>query len=139
MTKYTVASQRRARTEERTLSPIWRGIGCLLIVLIPVVSYLLAVWIVGLAVQQNWPMPYQLMGFPNLPAVLSSTGLAPVVDFIESRQDLYAILLITIVVIVVLGTLLSLIYSVIYRVVGPPRYGPLDAPPPKVGIKRYKR
>ena len=84
-------------------------------------------------------MPYQLMGFPVLPAVLARSGLAPVVGFIESRQNLYAILLITVVAIVALGTLLSFLYSLVYKFVGPPRYGPLDAPPPKVGIKRYKR
>jgi hypothetical protein len=35
--------------------------------------------------------------------------------------------------------LLSVVYSVLYRFVGPPRYGPLDVPQPQVKVGRYKR
>jgi uncharacterized protein YybS (DUF2232 family) len=140
MTKYTVASQRRSRREEQTISPIWRGIGCLMFLGIPLVSYFLAVVTVQLAVSLNWPMPYQLMGYPVMPTLLmKSQGLAPVVTFIEAQQNLYAILLITIIFVVALGTLVSLVYSLVYRIVGPPRYGPLDMPPPKGAPRRYKR
>ena len=140
MTKYTVAAQRRARAEARTLPPIWRGIGCLLILFFPIVSYILAAWIIGIAVANNWPMPYQLMGFPVMPAILSnSPDLVPLINFIEAQNNLYAILLVTLLLVVALGTLMSLIYSVIYKFVGPPQYGSLDAPPPKVAPRSYKR
>ncbi len=140
MTKYTVASQRRSQRDEQTTAPVWRGIGCLLIVGVPLASYILAVLLVQLAVNLNWPMPYQLMGYPVLPPLLSKLqGLVPVVAFIEAQQNLYAILLIAIILIVGLGTLLSLLYSLIYRYMGPPRYGPLDMPPEKAKPKRYKR
>jgi hypothetical protein len=140
MTKYTVASQRRSRRDEKTISPLWRGVGCLMIVGVPLLSYILALWIVQTAVNLNWPMPYQLMGYPVMPSLLSkSDALVPVVAFIEAQQNLYAILLIAIILIVALGTFLSLIYSFGYRYMGPPRYGPLDEPPQKAAVKRYKR
>ena len=140
MTKYTIASQRRAQREKQTASPIWRGVGCLLIVGVPLLSYVMAVLIVQLAVSLNWPMPYQLMGYPVMPTLLSKLqGLVPVVAFIEAQQNLYAILLIAIILIVALGTLLSILYSLIYKYMGPPRYGPTDMPPPKAVPKRYKR
>jgi hypothetical protein len=34
---------------------------------------------------------------------------------------------------------MSVIYGYIYQIFGPPRYGPTDAPPPKVKAKPYKR
>ena len=47
--------------------------------------------------------------------------------------------MITGVFIVILGGIFSLVYAVMYRAVAPSRYGPMDAPPPKVKIKKYKR
>jgi len=34
---------------------------------------------------------------------------------------------------------MSVLYAFVYRLVGPPRYGPLDVPPPNVKLKKYKR
>jgi hypothetical protein len=34
---------------------------------------------------------------------------------------------------------MSVIYGYIYTIFGPPRYGPTDAPPPRVKAKPYKR
>jgi hypothetical protein len=35
---------------------------------------------------------------------------------------------------------MSFVYALVYRFVGPPAYGPMDAPPPRgVRLKRYKR
>ena len=140
MTKYTVASQRRVRREEKQISPVWRGIGCIMIVVVPLLSYALAAWTVGFAASKNWPMPYQLMGFPVMPALLfKSDALIPILTFIQAQQDLYAKLLIAVIYVVLFGALLSLIWSMAYKVIGPPRYGPLDAPPSRVAPKRYKR
>ena len=47
MTKYTVASRRGARTEEKQVDPIWRGIGCVMIVVIPLMAY-------GIATLVEW-------------------------------------------------------------------------------------
>ncbi len=140
MTKYSVASQRRAAPRPEPVHAIWRGIGCLMILIMPVLSYLLAAATVNFAVHTDWPMPYQLMGYPLMPAYLRSIlGLAPVLDFIEKQRNLYAILLVALVYTVAIGAFISLGYAVLYRFIGPPRYGPLDAPPPSVKVKRYKR
>jgi hypothetical protein len=107
---------------------------------VPVVSYLLGALTVQVAVDQNWPVPYQLMGYPALPSLLSrSVALLPVVNFLEEQQNLYAILLMTFLFIIAIGAALSFVYALIYQYVGPPRYGPLDAPPPKIAVKQYKR
>ncbi len=140
MTKYTVASQRRAVRQQNTTPAIWRGIGCLLILVVPFISFVLAAATVQLGVDKQWPMPYQLMGYPIMPDLLWKVpGFVPVLAFIQDQRNLYAVLTVTIVYIVALGTLISLVYSIIYRLVGPSRYGPLDVPPPSIKVKRYKR
>jgi hypothetical protein len=140
MTKYTLASQRRARRQQQAISPVWRGVGCFLILIVPLGSYLLAAMTVSVAVSQNWPMPYQLMGYPVMPALLFKLpGLVPILTFIQAQQYLYATLLIAVIYIVAFGTLISFVWAIGAKYMGPPRYGPLDAPPVKVTAKRYKR
>ena len=38
-----------------------------------------------------------------------------------------------------IGGVISVIYALMYRFIGPSRYGPTDAPPPKIKTKRYTR
>jgi hypothetical protein len=141
MTKYSTAQQRRSvSNNERPLHPVWRGIGCILILFIPALSFFLAAATVQLAVDQNWPMPYQLLGYPAIPNLLwKDIGIVPLLSFIHSQNNLYAILTVTFVYIVFFVSLVSFGYAFLYRFVGPSRYGPLDAPPPKVKVKRYNR
>ena len=141
MAKYSTYQQRRRVTDtKKPLNPVWRSIGCLLIIIVPTVSYILAAATVQLAVNQNWPMPYQLMGYPVMPDLLwKAGGLTPLLGFIQSQNNLYAVLMVTLVYIVAFSALVSFIYAFVYRYVGPSRYGPQDAPPPKLKVKRYKR
>ena len=142
MTKWNVADSR-----SRSLRPaadetpaIWRGIGCLLMLIVPVMSYILASLSVTEAVTLGWPLPYQLLGNPIMPASLwKIQAITPALGFIESQTNLYAILLVTVLFIVIFSAILSLLYAILYRIVGPSRYGPLDAPPPKVTARTYKR
>ncbi len=140
MTKYTVAAgQRGVKPEEKQVAPIWRGIGCIMMVVIPIVSYLIARWAIGFAVDKGYAIPYQLMGNVVLPPEVYQAGLGSVADFITRQDNLYAVLLLTVMLIVAMGGLLSVVYAFIYQVAGPPRYGPLDVEAPKGRVRRYKR
>ena len=141
MTKYSDFQQRKSvRKNKNQPHPVWRGIGCLLILFVPVLSYFLAAATVQLTVDQNWPMPYQLMGYPVIPVLLwKDIGIVPLLSFIQSQDNLYAILAITLVYLVIFSALFSFGYAFLYRFIGPSRYGPMDAPPPKVKVKRYTR
>ncbi len=140
MTKYTVANRRGAKGPEQEVHPIWRGVGCFMMIFVPLMSYFFATITMQAAVDGSWPIPYQLMGYPTMPAgmmripVLSSIGY-----FLQGQQNLYGVVLLTLLYIVVIGAIVSAIYSFAWRYVGPPQYGPLDAPPPKIATKRYKR
>lgn len=140
MTKYSTASQRRVVRRPDQPHPIWRGIGCLIIILVPIISFALAAIIVQIGVNQNWPIPYQLLGNPVVPAPLwNIAGLPPILTFIQSQTNLYAVLAITVFFIIVLAAFVSVGYAVLYRFIGPPRYSPIDAPPVKGKVKSYRR
>jgi hypothetical protein len=95
--------------------PIWRGIGCLLMILLPILSYASAVLLVRENFQQRWvQIPYELTRSIFLPYV----------------GRIYFLDIAVAVLLAILGfSMLMVLYSIIARVVGPPRYGPYDVPP----------
>ncbi|HTP01798.1 MAG TPA: hypothetical protein VMJ64_10535 [Anaerolineales bacterium] len=141
MTKYTNASRMRGGTsQKKQVDPIWRGIGCLLILIVPLISYFGSVMLVQAAVEQNWPLPYQLVGYPVIPRswwVLP--GLIPVFTFIQTQANLWAILLFTVLLIVAIGAFVSLLYAIAWKFTGPPALGPYDVAPIRTTAKKYKR
>jgi len=122
------------------LHPIWRGFGCLISLIMPIISYAAASIIIDFGIQHNWPIPYQLMGPPAIhPLLWKVTALGPLWAFIQSLNNLYAILALAFLLTIILETITSILYAIMYRS-AVPRYRPLDAPPPSnVKIKRYKR
>ncbi len=85
-------------------------------------------------------VPTQLLFTPQIPAWLWYVPvLAQVVKFLFGRFAIFATLILTFVFILVLGGIFSVIYSLMYRMIAPPKYGPMDAPPSRVKIKKYKR
>jgi hypothetical protein len=68
-----------------------------------------------------------------------SQPLARLFVSLLSHPNMYAVLLYTVVYIVLIGGLFSVVYAYMYRMAAPSRYGPMDAPPPKTKIKKYKR
>jgi len=140
MTKYSVASTRGRTQRPEQTHAVWRGIGCLLMIIVPVISWFLAAETVRWGVEHRWPLPYQLMGYPVMPDILWKVpGLVPGLVFIQDQQNLYATIAIAVAFVVIAGGLISYFYSLIYRIAGPSRYGPLDSPPPNIRVGRYKR
>lgn len=140
MTSYNNSMNKRSAPRPESPHPIWRGLGCLISLIIPVISYAGAVLLIETGAALGWPIPYQLMGRPVVnPLLWKISSLAPLWTFIQSQNNLYAILSLALFFIVVLASLTSLIYAFMYRSVGAQRYGPLDAPPPNIKVKRYKR
>jgi uncharacterized membrane protein len=110
------------------------------LLIVPVLSLALSAFLVEAAIQNNIPIPRELLGFPNMPLLLFRVpGLVGLLYWIEGRENLYAILIGTFVLVLLLGGILALFYAIVYRLVGPPRYTPLDAPPVNIRVRRYKR
>ncbi len=136
MTKYSKYEFHQIEKKPWTVHPIWRGIGCILIVLIPVLSYLGATYVVRENFKMQWfSVPVELSRHLDLsfiwrflPFLRTSLG---------GLEDLYNLdILLTLAFLIVGFGLLSVVYSMMYSAVGPSRYGPTDAPPVKRSPKR---
>ena len=138
MGKYSRHAPDKVTKKDPSQTLAWRGIGCLLILIVPTISYFAA--LLTLASPARDYIPPQLLDSQTFPPYLYSTPtLADIFTWLASIQDLYAIVLVTAMYTMVVGGLISWLYSVAYRMVNPKRYGPTDAPPPNVKVKKYKR
>jgi hypothetical protein len=119
--------------------PIWRGIGCFMMILIPLMAIVGSMVTIDEGTKAGWPIPQEFLGYPRLPALAYQL---PVIDIIaltiSSVNNLYGIIVISLVFMVLGFAIISMVYSFAFRVTGPPRYTPLDAPEVPRG-KRYKR
>lgn len=125
--------------------PVWRGIGCLLWILIPLISYASAVLLVGY-LSSIGSIPAGLLGRVELaPWAWKSIILRPFAQFIYSLDNLWAVLIFFAVFLVLTIGIFTTLYSFLYRQFGPPRYSLVDAPPgtytcgPKSGRKTLDR
>jgi hypothetical protein len=125
---------------ERGVHPVMRGIGCIMIVVVPIIAYGAAVMLVNFGISQGWPIPPNWLGTPTFhPLLWRLSGVAVVLDFLARQTHLTANLIFAIAITVVIGGIMSVIYGYVYTLFGPSRYGPTDAPPPRIKVKRYKR
>ena len=99
--------QRQAKDELKGPSPMWRGLGCVLMVLILVMSYAGAFELVKANAQQGWvQVPHEIRG--SLPKVS-----------IDKQPVLYVELIVAFVLAVFGFGLFILVYSFIYRLGSP--------------------
>ena len=134
MGRYSGTSSQRdsSRNKDQENSGVWRGIGCILIIVVPIISLFVGTQLVNYAMTNNIALPRELLGRPVLPDLIkNSYGLYFVFGPLEKIQNLYASLFAAFVCLVLISSLISLIYAFVYRIVNPYRYGPTDAPPPK--------
>lgn len=129
----------RKSPEKKKMSPIWRGIGCILLVIAPVLAYFLMVWFLPTIIATG-KVPYQLLGRANLPGWAFTTPMVvDIANYIGGIDNLWISMVTFIVILLVLISSVSLLYSMIYMLVGPARYTELDAPPSTFKTKVYKR
>jgi len=107
------------------IHPVWRGIGCLFMLLIPVLSYAGAIVLVEANLRDGWvPLSRELAAEVLVPAI----GPVP---------HLYANLIAAALLMLLGFGLLVVFYSLLFRLVGygPPKPGLKDAPP----VRRTRR
>lgn len=129
------------KTEEAPkIHPAWAGIGCIMILIVPVMSGAAAAVMVDLAKAQGWPIMSSLSGYVRLPDVFYTLPyISNLANYISSIPDFSALALFFVLIVLLLSGFLSLAYAMLYRIVGPPRYTSQDAPAQRVVTKRYKR
>ncbi|MBI5944187.1 MAG: hypothetical protein HY864_07450 [Chloroflexi bacterium] len=111
-----------------------------MMLVIPIISIAAGYGTINYAIEKRWFIPYELLGTPIFPSLFyKSNGLMLILAPITRIQNFYAYVIAALVYILLIGGLVSLIYAIVYRIVGPSRYGPTDAPPPNIKTKRYTR
>lgn len=132
--------ERKTPQARYKIHPVWAGIGFLMVIIVPIMSWGAATETVDLALKQGWPLIYDFPGSLALPEILYTLPIiGPISSFISSIANLPAIATFFLIILVLLVGVLSFIYAIIYRVVGPPRYMPNDAPAQRIRTKKYKR
>lgn len=106
---------RESKPKRWKIHPIWRGIGCILLVVFPIIAFAGSSILVRENFEKRWiAIPADLLRFITVPFL----------------DRVYVADILGAVVLMVIGfALLTIIYAFIYRLVGPPQYGPTDVPP----------
>lgn len=141
MGRYSAVANQRGPNAPRKPHPIWNGLGCLIMVVVAVMSIALAIYLVQTGVKQRWPIPPVLLQPIILPGWLYryAPGLANLLLKVVTVDYLIAYAVTSIILMVLLGGFVSMLYAFMYNITGPSRYGPLDVDPGRGRAKRYKR
>lgn len=139
MGKYGTRIKKPTMPDRNTVNPYMRGIGCLLMLVVPVFAYAAGDILAGQGIgyqiiPREW---YGAMQFP--PIVTALPGLNWIAVRLASVPHLPATLTIAVVVTILVGGVISVIFGWLYSLLAPSRYGPTDVPPPRVKTKKYKR
>ena len=116
MSKYDPTYSQTSRSlRDSSVHPIWRGIGCILLILVPIITFAGAKLFVQANIKQRWiDIPQEMNGSFSVPVV---------------GRVLFADLAVWIILIVIGFGILTVIYALFYRLLGPSRHGPLESPP----------
>jgi hypothetical protein len=123
-------SHRPTEVKERPyeIHPIWRGIGCILFIIGPFIAFSAAHLLVGLDIEYKWLA---------VPREMSGKITVPFLGF--PIEHLYADLLVTAILLLLGFGLIMVLYTIVYGMAGPKRYGPMDSPPIRQGQRRRGR
>ncbi len=133
MGKYDKASYRTPPPERPwKIHPIWRGIGCVWLLISPVLAYAIASLLVRFDIRGGYiPFSPELLQTVVLPfGRLTPAEIKvylPIKDLAVER--LFANLLVSGLILLIGFGVIMVAYAIIYAVSGPKRLGPLDAPP----------
>ncbi len=129
----------RISPKKREPNPLWRGIGCILMFLLPVATFGLT-FVFTPIVAATGLIPWQLLGYIKFPDwSLRAPVLGSITGFIGGINNLWLSILLFIAILVLLLGIFSLLYTVVMQVIGPPRYTDVDARPTKYKAKKYTR
>ncbi len=120
--------------------PVWRGIGCLIIIITPIISWAAAQVLLDFGKAQKWPILYELSSPIKFPDWVYTTPLILTpANYITGTPYFKALLVFFFLLLILFSGVFAVLNAMFYRMVGPPRYTPLDAPAPRVKTKRYTR
>lgn len=128
---YSMKKYARPRDERPwKVHPVWRGIGCFLVILMPIMAWVGA----DLFLKTNTliVLPPDLLKpvlIPMSKIEILDLGITVVNNFLLGIDLTYDKLLFAFAFLFLGYGALLVFYSIMYRIIGPPRYGQFDAPP----------
>lgn len=108
-------------TTKKEIHPIWRGIGFIFIILIPILSFFGSIVLLDENAKRGWF---------RIPSDL----IVPLWDPLLGIK-----LIITIFLMFILYSLFKLVSFIVFGILAPPRYGPFDVPPQRYRGKKRPR
>ena len=127
------------RKERPQQNPIWRGVGCIIMIVVPLITFGLTVIAIP-PVAATGLVPFQLLGHINFPSwVFRTNGLSDIAIFLRGIDNLWLGILLFFVILLLISGVSSVIYTAVLQVIGPPRYSEKDAPPSTHKAKPYRR
>jgi hypothetical protein len=98
--------------------PIWRGIGCLMLIIGPFIALAAAHLFLEMNRERAWFV---------VPPEFTAPFTLPGADY--TITHFFGDLLVAVVFLLIGFALIMIVYAIIYRIMGPARYSPVDAPP----------
>jgi len=139
MGKYTSRVNKQSAPKRNTVNPYMRGIGCLLMLVVPFFSYVAGDVLAGQGFGYQI-IPAEWYGYMTVPPALANfSGLNFIVGFLAGIEHFPATLTLGFVILILVGGIISVIFGWMYSIFAPSQYGPMDVPPPRVKTKKYKR
>jgi hypothetical protein len=140
MSDYNYFQKSRA-PKEKKIHPVWSGIGCLMAILTPIISWAASLVLLDYGKSQNWSF---LNGFSSpirFPDIMYQIPLISIVtNYISSISFFEVLVMFFIIFMLLFSGIFTFINAILYRLFGPPRFSAIDAPPPpRRNAKRYKR
>lgn len=138
MSKYSSRNKPETPKVNREIHPVMRGIGCVMMVVVPILAFLASTVIVPV-----FPIPLlpEMTRAIDIPPWMynSLDGLRGLFDYIEGTPYLVAYLVFALVISILLFSIMSIIYGFMYKAFGPSQFGPTDEPPIRKKVKKYTR
>lgn len=127
MGRYSYIRQVDPKKRPWKVHPIWRGIGCILLIIGPFMALAAAHVLVDLNIEQGWvPIPFDFWEPLVIPDVYTI-------------DHFYADLLVGGIFLFLGFAFVMIVYSIIYSVMGPSKYGPMDSPPIRKKSRQPRR
>lgn len=140
MGKYAQKRFEPEKPKENQPHAVWRGVGCVMMLIVPAISIALAIALFDYGLVNGWPIPYEFTGYLTLPSfVYYSAGLTTILYPLTQINNLPGYIFFSIALTFLLGILISGIYAILYSMFGPKRFTGYNVPPPNVKVKKYKR
>jgi hypothetical protein len=125
--------QREHQQRPWKVHPVWRGIGCALLLLIPIMSWFGTS--IFLQTNQTIVLPRELTNIVTIPFT-HITEIDRIIlqinHYFSDTGFVFGQIFFTVILSFIGFGVLAFLYAIMYRMAGPPRYGPFDVPPNKV-------